>query len=304
MKLKSSKSRVEGTCFTSKCKEPACAIADGKTFFSKRGNPTHLCEPHLLEALEMSETSGLGPLKWVEVPGGDSDDPAGSLTDARIYAADVKKADAEQGPAAREPFELITFDKLDAQLTEEESEARDAVEAFGSMTIESKEDLTFAAEMLQEVKGHTKRLTDKRTTVTKPLNDALKATRALFKPALDFYGECERIIKRKMSDAHREAQAAARLALAEASVAAQDKDIAAVDEAIEKHEAANSFPEADGIQYRSVWKYEITDASQIPREFLSPDLKLIGAHVTHRKGAAVIPGVRVYEDTIIAAKSA
>ena len=55
-------------------------------------------------------------------------------------------------------------------------------------------------------------------------------------------------------------------------------------------------PEVDGARRLGTWKFDVVDANKIPREFLTPDLKAIGAFVRARKEAAVIPGVRTYCD--------
>ena len=58
-------------------------------------------------------------------------------------------------------------------------------------------------------------------------------------------------------------------------------------------------PKVSGSVVREAWKFEITDDSLIPREYLMPDEKAIGAMVRTRKGATNIPGVRVYTETTV-----
>ena len=55
-------------------------------------------------------------------------------------------------------------------------------------------------------------------------------------------------------------------------------------------------PSVKGTAVREVWKYEITDAKAIPREFLKVDEPAIAAYVKARKGEAEIAGVRVYSE--------
>jgi hypothetical protein len=59
---------------------------------------------------------------------------------------------------------------------------------------------------------------------------------------------------------------------------------------------AQAAPKVDGISHRETWKYEVVDANQIPREFLSIDEKKIGAVVRALKGSTRIPGIRVYAE--------
>jgi hypothetical protein len=53
-------------------------------------------------------------------------------------------------------------------------------------------------------------------------------------------------------------------------------------------------PSVAGLSYREVWQYEVTDDAAIPREYLVRDDKKLGAVVRAMKGAAKIPGVRVF----------
>lgn len=274
MKLKTKTKRAPGSCDVAKCGHPTEGVANGKTFFSNMAGEIELCSSHITRAHEMAEARG-NELEWHESHG-------------------IAVIDVPPEPA----------DDLKTELAAETTEAEGALEAFRDFTINTKDDLAFAAEMLAEAKGHFKRLDDKRKTITQPLSDALKATRALFKPALDFYSECEATLKGKMGEAHQRAQAEQRAALTRASEAAAGGDSGAVDAALAVMDAAAEFPETDGVQYRSSWKFEITDEALIPREYLTPNLKLISGAVTHRKGATSIPGIRVFEDTIIASKSA
>ena len=62
-------------------------------------------------------------------------------------------------------------------------------------------------------------------------------------------------------------------------------------------------PKVDGQAARTNWKFEIVDASLLPREYLMPDERAIGAIVRARKGAVNIAGVRVFSDTKVTVKA-
>jgi hypothetical protein len=49
---------------------------------------------------------------------------------------------------------------------------------------------------------------------------------------------------------------------------------------------------------RTIYKFRITDASLIPRQFLIPDMVAIGGVVRSLKEKASIPGIEVYEDKV------
>ena len=269
MHLKQQQEHQKGTCQVKTCEYTTAAFADGKTFFSKRASTLELCEDHLFQAQEMAEAQGL-TLVWQEY----------------------------QAPA--QETALVPVDEVKKQLAEEASLGEQTFMQIQAFVIETKEDLDFAAEVLADTKKTIKRLDDKRKEITGPLNEALKAANALFKPAIGFYEQCEKLIKAKISAAHAKAEEIARQALENASNAAVSGDSAGLTTALEVHDAAVQFPTVDGIQYRSSWKFEIVNEKEIPREFLTPDLRLIQSVVMHKKGATEIPGVRVFEEKIIA----
>lgn len=53
---------------------------------------------------------------------------------------------------------------------------------------------------------------------------------------------------------------------------------------------------------RTVWRFEIEDATAVPREFCCPDERKIREHVQRNKEAAGIPGVRVWEELAVQAR--
>lgn len=55
-------------------------------------------------------------------------------------------------------------------------------------------------------------------------------------------------------------------------------------------------PKVDGLSSRKNWKFKITDATKLPREYLMPDEKAIGAVVRALKDKTKIEGVEVYFD--------
>lgn len=122
--------------------------------------------------------------------------------------------------------------------------------------------------------------------------------------------------KREKEEAKaRELEAQGRQAEADAKrQAAERAEAAKIEQADAKRVAAELIPTAPvvhleqpkvaGVSSRQAWKFEIADASQIPREYLIPDEKAIGAVVRALGARASIPGVRTYQDTIISSRSA
>ncbi len=273
--------KATGICKVANCAQDAVAIADGRTFFSKRAGDVPLCENDLARAQEMAAQLG-SDLVWEEL----------------AKPAQLHILDADPPTDLARPEET-----LKAELVTEASEAKEALTEVTAFEITDNESMTFAADVLAETKGNHKRLDDKRKEITQPINAALKATNLLFKPALDFYKMCESAIKMKMLQANTRAQQAAQAALQAAGEAAAEGDTEAITTEIAKHDDAVNLPAADGVQYRTTWKFNIIDATLIPREFLTPDLKLIEGHIRHKKSATVIPGIEVYEDQSVASAS-
>lgn len=53
-----------------------------------------------------------------------------------------------------------------------------------------------------------------------------------------------------------------------------------------------------GPVYRTVWKFRIKDANLIPRQYMIPDEKAIGAVIRSSQGRISIPGVEPYEERV------
>lgn len=62
-------------------------------------------------------------------------------------------------------------------------------------------------------------------------------------------------------------------------------------------------PKVSGISYREVWRFRITDATKIPREYLAVDEQKIGGVVRAMKGQTNIPGIECYADKVASAGS-
>ena len=61
---------------------------------------------------------------------------------------------------------------------------------------------------------------------------------------------------------------------------------------------APSPPKVSGLSYREEWTFEITDESQIPREYLVVDEAKIRAHVRSMREKSNIPGVHAFKRSV------
>jgi hypothetical protein len=82
-----------------------------------------------------------------------------------------------------------------AQLTHR---AQNALAFVQGMAVVDGESYELAAEELLAIKARATRLEAQRTSITKPMNDALRAVNALFKPAAELLDQAERAIKGKL----------------------------------------------------------------------------------------------------------
>ena len=58
----------------------------------------------------------------------------------------------------------------------------------------------------------------------------------------------------------------------------------------------------EGVSYRTTWKFNIVNADAIPRAYMVPDEKAIGAHARSMKERACIPGVEFIHEKSVAAR--
>jgi hypothetical protein len=66
-----------------------------------------------------------------------------------------------------------------------------------------------------------------------------------------------------------------------------------------------TIPKVQGVSFTKLWKFRITNAALIPREYMIPNEQAIGAVVRNTKGAIQIPGIEIYsEDSVSAGRRA
>ena len=186
----------------------------------------------------------------------------------------------------------------------------------------------WVGETLPRVKGYFKRLEDKRRSRMRPLLEAGKAIDDLFRPSLDLLGEIEKRIKaaytvfrRKQADealrlaaerAREEAERRAQNAInAAAQLEAQGRDaeaVALVERVIEAPlppvtTAAPPPVKIRGVSTRKVWRWEIENEAEIPREYLCADRERITARVKTFGAESGIPGIRVWIEEEVSSRS-
>lgn len=179
----------------------------------------------------------------------------------------------------------------------------------GDLLIDSKESLAQATDILSKIKSASKDLKNRKEEITKPLNEALKSARNLFKPLEDDLATAERCIKDKMLDYANdvEAKAAAEAAKLEKRV---EKGTMRTDTAMRKMdeiETVDSQVKGDNgsVQFRTVRNIRVVDPQKIPLKYLMNEkvIAAISAAVrTDVLNGTKVDGVEIVEEKQVAAR--
>lgn len=165
---------------------------------------------------------------------------------------------------------------------------------------------------LKQIKTLRKAAEDKRVELTKPLLDHKKKIDDEFKRYIDAY---DRIItgingklvaykqaeerKRREELARIEAERRAEEAKLQAKLekAKTEATKAKIENAIADVQFAPppviDEPKAQGLSFREVYSFTVTDANAIPREWLIPNETAIGAFIRSTKGTQKIAGIEI-----------
>lgn len=154
--------------------------------------------------------------------------------------------------------------------------------------IVSQEDFDRAALLVKQLKELDELATEEEKKITTPLNQALTAARAHFKPFHVLVKGKEDTIKLKMSVWYQEQQNK-RAKLAEDFDKGKIKKIETFSKKDQQLQVSGSKATAT---IRKIWTAEVINEKIIPREFLMPDMKKIEQHL--REGNEV-PGVKWYQ---------
>lgn len=252
-------------CDVSRCNEPPEYRIGAELVTYKRG--VHLCGKHALKAVD---EFGF--------------DPAGAET-----------IDLAAPPAGESP---------EALAERETAEAEAVLEQLEGYTIDTQEDLDFAAEVIAEVKGKWKALDEAEKAITKPMNAALKAARDLFRKPKGFYAQIEKTLKDSVKTWHLEEEARHKQAMLDAAEAHEAGDEQGRQQALAR---VGTVAQVDGLRAYTKYQAVIEDESLIPREYLMPNMKLIkeaGSHARSEEQLPKIPGIKWVPDAVVSSRSA
>ena len=169
------------------------------------------------------------------------------------------------------------------------------------LEIADEDGLKTATAMLGKIKAVGRIVREKKEEITKPMNEALRKARDLFRPLEDACDGAERVVKARMLDYANRVEAERR-AQAEKLEARVDKGTMKQETAIRKvAEMPVVASQVSGgtakAQFRTVRGVRVTDPGMLPRKYLVPDMVVI------RRDALAgeeIPGVEVVEEKVVA----
>lgn len=183
------------------------------------------------------------------------------------------------------------------------------LDAMKAVVISTKDDYELAAEFLKKTKESAKIVEAVFEGEYRTKYDAYKEVVARKKYYTDMLAQAEASTKAQMTAYSKE----------QSRIAAEEqRKIQIAQEAARKEAEANgqelvideappvrveTAPKIDGVYEVKVWKYDIENTDLIPREFLIPDEKKIGAIVRASGDTIKIPGVKVWYEMSLRARS-
>src|SRR3990167_3914142 len=174
-----------------------------------------------------------------------------------------------------------------------------AVITAQQLQIKTKEELEGATSILSKIKAVGRLIQEKKESITKPLNEALKNARDLFRPLEAQWSEAEGIVKQKMvafqiSEEKKVEKKEEKIAEKVDTGKISFEQAATKIEKIERPEN-----QVGNTTFKTIKKVVIEDATKLPREYLIPD------EVKIRKDALAgieIAGVKIIEEKIVSSK--
>jgi hypothetical protein len=188
------------------------------------------------------------------------------------------------------------------------------------MTIETKEDYEMAGMLMGMIAKRRKANWDRVTVVVDQNHKAWKEACDLRNDAVRNEDEAAEILNRKLqafdeeqervrrereaaeSTRLKKEQEAAAIAEAESLQAIGETELAeqVILQAVEAPSPvvvlSKDTPKMKEMQARETWQFEVMDEKLVPREFMSPDPKKIGAVVRSQKKLTSIAGVRIWSE--------
>lgn len=202
-------------------------------------------------------------------------------------------------PAPKASTELVPAQEKEA-LAQEQAAAEETLELIKGLPIDTQDSVDMLGALGLESRAKIETLDERRKLVTRPLNQALKAANAMFKPAIHFYEDCVKVLNGKLIEAQALGQAEQDAALEAVEAAGGHVDDTTL---VVAH---NPVELPAGASTRDVPAFTITDEGLVPREFMSPDpakLKIFAAAAL-AEGITSAPGLEFHYDQSLTQRKA
>lgn len=192
--------------------------------------------------------------------------------------------------------------KIEKQTDAHAEEAISNLEIAKSFVPATQEEFEMVVSGLKEIKTKYKDIDAERKELVQPLNDTVKRINSMYRPVLTTLTNTEIVLKKTVAayQAAKEEEHQQHLLATQAAFDADDT------EAVVKHSEAaaeSQITKVKGMSTRKVWKFEITDVSKVPAEYLMVDERKVGEVVRIQKGETTIPGIRVYSEDVVAVRT-
>lgn len=187
------------------------------------------------------------------------------------------------------------------------------------LSINNEVDYSKAGETLRAIQTKKIALEQRQKKITDPLNLAMKETRRLFKPWVTLCTDTRALIEDKREDyrvtkedeirieedklkkqadeeqrkLNQVAERKAKRALSKGDNEKAQEIMNTVPMITSPVLARSETPKEEGIKLRKIYSFKIVHAKLLPREFLMPNEKAIGALIRATKGSVEIPGVKI-----------
>ena len=186
----------------------------------------------------------------------------------------------------------MTKENIAEELAATTTEALAIKKEIQSTEIQSTEQYQLAASVAKDLKGRLDALEERRTAITKPMNDALKSVNDLFRAPRQYLEGALGDLRQKLTQFQLREQEKERAALKAAIQTNNSHELVAL--------AIRSAPVAEGVSFRDDYEVAVEDLAAVPREWFNLDLARVKAAVKASKGQLQIPGIKVTKTKIAA----
>jgi hypothetical protein len=174
--------------------------------------------------------------------------------------------------------------------------------------VENDESNVKAVTMAGEAKRLSKKIEEKRKQIIDEPNTFVKSVNGFCKTFMEPLQSIEKVLKQKVGqyqykqelarkEAEKKAEAERLKLQAKLDKEAKKKGVEPVQVAplvLPEEKTVTRTETGSAAHIRKQWKAEVTNEKEVPREFCSPDMKIINQAV--KMGVRDIPGVRIFED--------